>query len=592
MALLSNLERVAALLYRRSVINLEQLQEIRSSSNNHQHSGHKKKKRPNAPEQGKNGSAVATIESLKMEIGDGRALDEKTIMRAIADEYNLAFKKLDPLELDADLVTSTVPKPFALKHCVLPLFRNGETITVAIVDPEEKEALEQVKMVSGYEIQLVVSTRGDIEKIIKQFYGFQTSVKKAEMDVTSSWPAIGNLEQLSQFKSEEEISSTNHHIQNAVEFIIKEGFSQRASDIHIEPRREQTVIRMRIDGALLDTQKMPHVVHSAMVARIKLLARLDISEKRMPQDGRIKAQNNGAEVEMRVSTMPVAFGEKVVIRIFDPEMSSRSLEQLGFFPEDMEVYKRFLEKNHGIILATGPTGSGKTSTLYASLQHVYSPEKNIVTIEDPIEMVVPLYNQIGVQPNIELTFARALRSVLRQDPDIIMIGEIRDRETAENAIQAALTGHLVFSTLHTNDSVSALTRLYDIGVEPYLVKSSLIGVVAQRLLRVICPKCKVAAEYAPEELAGMGIKNADGANFQKGAGCEHCRFTGYYGRAGVHELLEINGDIKKLINGKTSNEEIKLCAKKNGMITLGENAARKMMDGITTLEEAIKISSD
>ncbi|GMT42132.1 MAG: type II secretion system protein E [bacterium] len=595
MPLLYNLERVAALLYRQSIINLEQLQEIRSASD---------RQKPGSTQKGRSGvkprpvarndkkSAVEIIESLKINLANDEQLDEDTIMRAIANEYHLSFKKLDPLELDADIVTNTVPKPFALKHFVLPLYSNGESLTVAVVDPEEKEAVEQVKMVSGYEIQRVICMLSDIKKTINQFYGFHTSVKKAEMDVTSAWSAIGNLEQLSQLKSEEEISSTDQHIQSAVEFILKDGLMQRASDIHIEPKREQTIVRMRLDGVLVDTQKMPQVVHNAIVSRIKLLARLDISEKRRPQDGRIKVQSSGKEVEMRVSTMPVAFGEKVVIRIFDPEMASRDLEQLGFFPEELARYKRFLDKSYGMILVTGPTGSGKTSTLYSSLQYVHTSEKNIMTIEDPIEMVVPQYNQIGVQPNIELTFGSALRSILRQDPDVIMIGEIRDRETAENAIQAALTGHLVLSTLHTNDTVSSLTRLYDIGIDSYLVKSSLLGVVAQRLVRVICGKCKTAAEYPADELAGLGIANVENADFQKGAGCEHCRFTGYYGRMGVHEVLEINDAVRKYIGGKTSNDEIKLNAKKAGMKTLWENAMKNVVMGITTLEEALRVFSD
>lgn len=594
MTLINNLERVAALLYRQEVIDLAQLKKIRESS-----------QRPPSPQRRKTrsgqtrpavkkdkSSAIQKIEALKIKIGEGKELDEESIMRAVAGEYGLDYKKIDPLELDSDLVTGTLPKPFALKHYIVPLYQNGNALTVAVVDPEENEAIEQVRMVTGLDVQRVVSSCTDIEKVIKQFYGFRKSVKMAEMDAADKWGAIGNLEQLSELKTEDEISSSDKHIQTAVEFLFKDALMQRASDVHIEPKRNETVIRMRIDGVLTDTQKIPKVVHSAFISRIKLLARLDISEKRRPQDGRIKVQQEGKEIEMRVSVLPVAFGEKVVIRVFDAEMAFRKLGELGFFPEEIERYQRFLTKPHGIILITGPTGSGKTSTLYSSLHHVASPEKNVVTIEDPIEMVVPEFNQVGVQPNIDVTFASALRSVLRQDPDIIMIGEIRDKETAVNAVQAALTGHLVFSTLHTNTAVSSIARLYDIGIEPYQISSALIGVVAQRLLRVICTGCKTQIRPTAQELAEIGQKQQDKVRFYIGKGCERCRFTGYYGRTGVQEVMEINEGIRKLIDDKQTSDRIKTEAQKSGMKFLWENAVRKVTEGVTTLEEARKIFSE
>lgn len=594
MTLINNLERVAALLYRQEVIDLGQLKKIRESS-----------QRPPSPQRRKarssqarpavkkdKSSAIQKIEALKIKIGEGKELDEESIMRAVAGEYGLDYKKIDPLELDSDLVTGTIPKPFALKHYIVPLYQNGNALTVAVVDPEENEAIEQVRMVTGLDVQRVVSSCTDIEKVIKQFYGFRKSVKMAEMDVSDKWGAIGNLEQLSELKTEDEISSSDKHIQTAVEFLLKDAIMQRASDVHIEPKRNETVIRMRIDGVLMNTQKIPKVVHNAFISRIKLLARLDISEKRRPQDGRIKVQQEGKEVEMRISVLPVAFGEKVVIRLFDAEMAFRKLDELGFFPEEIERYKRFLIKPHGIILVTGPTGSGKTSTLYSSLHQVASPEKNVVTIEDPIEMVVPEFNQVGVQPNIDVTFASALRSVLRQDPDIIMIGEIRDKETAVNAVQAALTGHLVFSTLHTNNTVSSIARLYDIGIEPYQISAALIGVVAQKLLRVICSECKTETRPTAQELAEIGQKQHGEVRFYKGKGCERCRFTGYYGRTGVHEVMEINEGIRKLIDGKQTRDRIKTEARKSGMKFLWENAVRKVTDGVTTLEEARSIFSE
>ena len=594
MTLINNLERVAALLYRQEVIDLGQLKKIRESSQRPP-SPQKRRSRPGQARPAvkkEKSSAIQKIEALKIKIGKGKELDEESIMRAVAGEYGLDYKKIDPLELDSDLVAGTLPKPFALKHYIVPLYRNGSALTVAVVDPEENEAIEQVRMVTGLDVQRVVSSCTDIEKVIKQFYGFRSSVKMAEMDVSDKWGAIGNLEQLSELKTEDEISSSDKHIQTAVEFLLKDALMQRASDVHIEPKRTETVIRMRIDGVLMNTQKIPKVVHSAFISRIKLLARLDISEKRRPQDGRIKVQQEGKEVEMRVSVLPVAFGEKVVIRLFDAEMAFRTLGELGFFPEEIERYQRFLTKPHGIILVTGPTGSGKTSTLYSSLHRVASPEKNVVTIEDPIEMVVPEFNQVGVQPNIDVTFASALRSVLRQDPDIIMIGEIRDKETAVNAVQAALTGHLVFSTLHTNDTVSSIARLYDIGIEPYQISSALIGVVAQRLLRVICTGCKTQIRPTARELAEIGQKQPGKVRFYSGKGCERCRFTGYYGRTGVHEIMEINEGIRKLIDGKQTRDRIKTEARKSGMKFLWENAVRKVTDGVTTLEEARRIFSE
>lgn len=594
MPLINNLERVAALLYRQEIIDLEQLKKIRESAappvTHHKRRGRAAQSRTSVKKE--NSSAIRKIDSLKLGLGDEKTLDEENIMRAIALEYGLEYKKLDPLELDAETVTGTVPKPFALKHSIVPLYGAEDVLTVAVTDPEESEAIEHVKMVTGLEVTRVVSAPSEIEKIIKQFFGFKSSVKMAEMQVTDRWAALGNLEQLSELKAEDEISSSDKAIQTAVEFLLKDSLEQRASDVHIEPKRNETVVRMRIDGVLMDAQKIPKAVHNALISRIKLLARLDISEKRRPQDGRIKVQQDGREVEMRVSVLPVAFGEKIVIRIFDAEMAFKGLDELGFFPEEIGRYRRFLEKPHGIILVTGPTGSGKTSTLYSSLQHVASAEKNVVTIEDPIEMVVPQFNQVGVQPNIEVTFASALRAVLRQDPDIIMIGEIRDKETAANAVQAALTGHLVFSTLHTNDTVSSISRLYDLAVEPYQASSALIGIVAQRLMRVICTGCKTGIKMSAPDLAEIGFAEQGSIRLYKGDGCEHCRFTGYYGRTGVHEVLEVNENIRKLINRAEPGEKLRAEAGKAGTKTLWENAVRKVTSGLTTLEEARRIFSE
>ncbi len=595
MPILNDFEKLTSLLYRQEIITLKQRELIRENGAADSKGRKRKPWRQRAASDKREKQYQAPldlIESLKLDLGDGKILDEEAMMRAVAKEYKLVFKKLDPLELDTEVVANTIPKPFALKNVVVPLYRNGDVLTVAITDPEDAETIDQIKMVTGMKVDKVLSTRSDIKKIINQVFGFETTLKRAEEDASTSVAEIGNLEQLSHLKSEDTISSTDRHVQGAVDFILNYALSHRASDIHMEPKREETHIRMRIDGVLMETHKIPKSVHTHLLSRIKLLSRMDISEKRRPQDGRMKIKSDDQEVEMRVSVMPVAFGEKAVIRIFDPEMAFRELSELGFYTQDLDRYKSFLSKPFGMILVTGPTGSGKTSTLYSSLKYIAAPEKNIVTVEDPIEMVIPEYNQVGVQNAIDVTFASALRSILRQDPDIIMIGEIRDKETAENSVHAALTGHLLLSTMHTNDTVSSLTRLYDIGLEPYLVKSSLIGLAAQRLLRVVCGDCATDAKYSDGELRGVGIGKTSGLKMKKGKGCEKCRQTGYFGRTGVHEVLEVANDVREMIDGTTPNETIMKAARKAGTKILRENALKKMAEGITTLEEVLRLQSD
>jgi general secretion pathway protein E len=590
MPLLNNVEKVADILLRRGVLSPEQRQEIARAVEPAPTRSKRKSVRDLARKKARKEEFFAPtfIASMKLRSPGGDLVDEDAVMRAIAAEYDIPYLKIDPLELEHDVVTGTIPKPFALKHMILPVKRLGNDLTIAMADPGDAATVsQQITAATGYRVRQVISSRSDMEKILAQFFGFKATMTRAEQELTGAKSTLGDLEQMSKLHSEDEISASDHHIQNAVNLLLNYALANRASDIHIEPKRDATIVRMRIDGALVETQKMPRVVHGAIVSRIKVLARLDISEKRKPQDGRIKAQKEGRETEMRVSVLPVAFGEKIVIRIFDGDVALKGLDSLGFYPDDLGRFKRFLSMHHGIILVTGQTGAGKTSTLYASLKHLYSPEINIVTIEDPIEMVVPELNQVAVQPSIDFTFAIALRSILRQDPDIVMVGEIRDAETAKNAVQAALTGHLVLSTLHTNDTASSLTRLYDIGVEPYLVKSSLIGVVSQRLVRVICEHCKTDAEYADDELKALGITGP--AKLKEGAGCEKCRSTGYFGRTGIHEVMEITDEIREMIDGKTSDTAIMQKAREGGMRTLRENAARKVLDGITTLEEALAV---
>jgi general secretion pathway protein E len=393
-------------------------------------------------------------------------------------------------------------------------------------------------------------------------------------------------------KSESEIESSDQHIVNAVEFMLQHAFDTRASDIHIEPKRDSSLIRFRIDGVLHDIQQMPKIVHQAVVSRVKTMSRLDIAEKRRPQDGRGTTTRGGREVELRVASLPVAFGEKVVMRIFDPEVLLQDLSGLGFYPEELALFNEFISRPHGILLVTGPTGSGKTTTLYSALKQIASRELNVTTIEDPIEMVYDEFNQTAVQTKVGITFAAALRHILRQDPDIIMVGEIRDQETAQYATQAALTGHLVLSTLHTNDAAASISRLVDLGVERFLISSTLIGAMAQRLVRKICGRCAGERHLEPDEAAMLRLTVPEGKRIKvhEGQGCFECRGTGYLGRTGIFEILPIDDAIKHLIVNGADSPEIKREAVKNGMRTLRQSALRKLAEGATTFEEVVRVT--
>ena len=390
-------------------------------------------------------------------------LSEDTLFRALAIEWGVPYKKIDPLELDLNMVTTTIPRSFAKKHLVLPFFRENGNLSIATPNPFNMEAIDDIARAANVKVTPYVSSHTDIKKLIDEFYGFKRSIAAAEHQVSAPLVDLGNLEQYVRLKSVDELPSNDQHIVAAVNHILIYAFDQRASDIHIEPKREITLVRMRIDGVLHTVYELPKKVHYALVSRIKNLSRLDMAEKRRPQDGRIKTDKGGMELEIRVSTVPVAFGEKVVMRIMDPKVLFQDLSQLGFGIKDLKRFKKFISLPHGIVLVCGPTGSGKSTTLYSTMRQLSSPEINITTVEDPIEMVHPEFNQIAVQTAVGITFGSILRNILRQDPDIIMIGEMRDLETAENAIQAAMTGHLVLSTIHTNDAPSTISRLIDLG---------------------------------------------------------------------------------------------------------------------------------
>jgi general secretion pathway protein E len=518
-------------------------------------------------------------------------IGEQEIANAIAADSNLEVVRIDTLALDADLIESKISRPFAKRHRMIPLSMINGKLKVACANPFDIEGIDAFRRIAGRDVQLVVASEPDILRAITEFYGLRHSVKRAERDLSAGID-LGNLEQLVRMKNEAEIESSDQHIVNAVEFMLQHAFDTRASDIHVEPKRDYSLIRFRIDGVLHDIQSIPKIVHAAILSRLKTLSRLDIAEKRRPQDGRIKTTRAGKEIELRVSTLPVAFGEKIVMRIFDPDVLMQDLSGLGFYPEETVVFNEFITRPHGIILVTGPTGSGKTTTLYSALKSIATRELNITTIEDPIEMVLEEFNQTAVQAKVGIDFAGALRHILRQDPDVIMVGEIRDAETAQYAIQAALTGHLVFSTLHTNDASTSISRLIDLGVERFLISSTLIGAMAQRLVRKICTKCITERTLSIEEAASLRLAVPEGRRIKvkEGQGCHECRGTGYLGRCGIFEILPIDESIKHLIVEGRDAPEIKREAVKNGMRTLRQSALRKLAEGITTFEEVVRVT--
>jgi len=519
-------------------------------------------------------------------------IDEDIIFQALAKEWGVPYCKIDPLKLNLNLVTSTVHRSFAMKHLVLPLETKDGELVVATPYPHNREVMEDLRRVVKMKVRSVVTSKSDTIKYIHEFFGFQKSIAAAENLFSGPTVDLGNLEQYVKLKSMDELPSTDHHIINAVNHLFGYAFDQRASDIHIEPMRDVTHVRMRIDGMLHVVYKLPKKVHNAIVSRIKALSRLDMAEKRRPQDGRIKTDKDGVEVEIRVSTIPVAFGEKVVMRVLHPDTMFQDLPALGFSEDALERYNDFIKMPHGIILVCGPTGSGKSTTLYSTLRKLSSTAINITTVEDPIEMVHEGFNQIAVQPLVGITFGTILRNILRQDPDVIMIGEMRDLETAENAAQAAMTGHLVLSTLHTNDAASAITRLLDLGIPSYIIQATLVGVMGQRLVRKICDYCKEPYVMEIQTLKAMGIETGlnEDVTLHRGRGCVKCRGTGYMGRIAIFEILRYSEGVRKLTSAAADVVAIKEKAVEEGMVTLRKDAVQKMLKGMTTCEEVLRVT--
>ncbi|MFO7715031.1 GspE/PulE family protein [Desulfosarcina sp.] len=531
--------------------------------------------------------------NLKRKDDPCKTLDEDTVFQTLADGWGIPFVKIDPLKLDLNVVTATIPVSFAKNHLVLPVEVSQGKLTVATPNPFNLEVFEDITRACQMRVNAVVSPRSDIIKLIGEFFGFKRSIAAAEHQFSGPTVDLGNLERYIHLKSADELPSNDQHVVNAVNHLFLYAFDQKASDIHIEPKREVSLVRMRIDGVLHTVYKLPKNVHSAIISRIKNLSGLDMSEKRRPQDGRIKTAKKEVEVEIRVSTVPVAFGEKVVMRVMDPDILFQDLESLGFSSTDMQKYNQIISHPHGLVLVCGPTGSGKSTTLYSTLRKISSPKINVTTIEDPIEMVHEDFNQIAVKPQVGITFGSIMRNILRQDPDIIMVGELRDLETAENAIQAALTGHLVLSTLHTNDAPSSIIRMMDLGVPSFLLQATLRGILSQRLVRKICNACKTSFEIESSRLQALTLETGKSGMLSlfRGKGCQKCRGTGYLGRTTIHEVLPFSDAIKALTVPDADLAALTEKARAEGMASLRESALEKLIGGITTYQEVLRVTS-
>jgi general secretion pathway protein E len=512
----------------------------------------------------------------------------------LAEKVGLPYLHIDPFKIDFAAVTKVMSNAYAERYRILPVGVNTREATIATCEPHMREWEESLKQVLRLEIKRVIANPIDIRSYLVEFYNLARSVKGASAKDKGAYSEIANFEQLVQLGRSGKLDANDQHIVHICDWLFNYAFQERASDIHLEPRRDVGNVRFRIDGMLHQVYQIPTPVMAAMTSRIKILGRMDVVEKRRPQDGRLKTVTPDAEeVELRLSTMPTAFGEKLVMRIFNPENLVKDYRELGFTENEETQWNQMVTQPHGIILVTGPTGSGKTTTLYSTLKHLAQPEVNVCTVEDPIEMVEPAFNQMQVQHGLGVDFAAGIRTLMRQDPDIIMVGEIRDLEAAEMAIQAALTGHLVLSTLHTNDAPSAITRLLDIGVPPYLLQSTILGVMAQRLVRTLCPHCKEKHELddsAWETLVAPWKAAKPKDTTYVARGCLECRMTGYLGRVGIYETMAMTPELRKILTGETDLELLRDKAYKEGMKPLRITGAMKVAAGLTTIDEVIAVA--
>ncbi len=521
----------------------------------------------------------------------GAALDVEALTQFLARRSGLDYLRIDPLKVDAGKVGDVMSASYAERHKVLPVLVSASEVVIATSEPFVQDWVGEVERQSRRKVRRVVANPAEIKRYTAEFFALARSVRAAVK--SGSTTGVASFEQLVELgKSGRQLDANDQGVIQVVDWLWQYAFDQRASDIHLEPRREQGVIRFRIDGVLHPVYQVPPGVMNAITARVKLLGRMDVVERRRPQDGRIKTRGpSGDEFEMRLSTLPTAFGEKLVMRIFDPDTAVKDLSALGFTPHDAERWETLVQRPYGIILVTGPTGSGKTTTLYSTLRRVATESVNVSTIEDPIEKIDPALNQTQVQPQLDFSFAEGVRALMRQDPDIIMVGEIRDLETAEMAVQAALTGHLVFSTLHTNDAPSALTRLMELGVPAYLLNATILGVLAQRLVRTLCPLCKQPDERGTTELLAEAVKpwKINNGNYRpyKPVGCVDCRMTGFRGRMGIYELLTVTEAFRGLVHADVGMAALRKQAVIDGMRPLRLAGAMRASEGLTTLEEVV-----
>lgn len=520
---------------------------------------------------------------------DAGWVTEDDIAEARALQLDMAHVQLGDYPIDPEIIR-LIPEPVARTYRLVPVYGSDGKISVAMTNPLDVEAIDAVQRVTKKRVEPLLASESRMMATLDKVYG-----SLGGADITASMQeAVGDVEiaideVITQDVDEAKRQSEQAPIVRTVSLMLQEAVKRRASDIHLEPRRNYVEVRYRIDGALHHIRNMPKALQAAIISRIKVMADLDIAERRVPQDGRVGVRVLNRMIDLRVSTLPVQYGERVVLRILDKSAQQYTLSQIGFNPGDMEAFEKLITKPYGIILVTGPTGSGKTTTLYSALMNLKSPDVNIITCEDPIEYELEGINQSAINIKAGLTFATQLRSILRQDPDIILVGEIRDSETADIAFRAAMTGHLVLSTLHCNDSAGAVTRLIDMGVEPFLIGSSVIGVVAQRLVRIICPRCKSPYKPGVEELAPFGLADQAGAvEFFKGQGCNNCDGTGYHGRVAVAEIMTVTDDIRKMALANPSSDQIKSVAVAQGMTTMKQNAIEKLLNGVTTTEEVSK----
>ncbi|MBC8007410.1 MAG: type II/IV secretion system protein [Prolixibacteraceae bacterium] len=522
-----------------------------------------------------------------------KVLTLEVLTEWMAGKAGLAYLHIDPFKIDFAAVTKIVSNAYAERFKILPVSVNATEVVIATCEPYVREWEAELARIMRLEIRRVIANPQDINAFLVEFYNLARSVKSASALHGAAVSDITNFEQLVQLGSSGKLDANDQHIVRLVDWLLQYAFDEGASDIHVEPRRDVANVRFRIDGVLHQVYQIPTPVVAAMTSRIKILGRMDVVEKRRPQDGRIKTRTaEGEEIELRLSTMPTAFGEKLVMRIFNPDVIVKDFKELGFSDEDRERWQKAVTNPHGIVLVTGPTGSGKTTTLYSTLKQLALPDVNVCTIEDPIEMVEPMFNQMQVLGSIGLDFASGIRTLMRQDPDIVMVGEIRDLETADMAIQAALTGHLVLSTLHTNDSPSAVTRLLDLGVPPYLIHSTILGVMAQRLVRTLCLQCREPAEI-DDETWNMLIEPWHAEKPRQtyyAKGCLECRMTGYAGRIGIYEVLLMSAAQRPLITLDADFTLIRDQAYRDGMKPLRISGAMKVAAGITTVDEVLKVA--